>query len=1112
MRVGWQRVTMKRSPTSQSALHFPPTHELRWIKLHFNSARTMAAYQDLPDLRSRCLIGVLSLFFLTLEAIAGEVAIQDSNAVTAEGVEFFETKIRPVFVEHCDRCHASDEKNIKGGLKLDSRAAMLKGGDSGPAIVPGNSDESLLISALKYDGYEMPPKGKLPDSVISDFIEWVGMGAPDPRNDTFEPKATIDFEEAEQFWSFQPVERPSLPEVSDPNWAASDLDRFILAELEDQGLVPNERASKRALIRRATFDLIGLPPTPEEIADFVEDNSPLAFETVVNRLLDSRHYGERWGRYWLDVARYAEDQAHTFAVRPNNSGYRYRDWVIEAFNSDLPYDEFVKLQIAGDLIGPSVEGNYDHLIALGFFGLGAQYYKNSDKAKAMADELDDRVDTLTRGFLGLTVSCARCHDHKFDPIPTQDYYSLAGIFNSSRLHNAPLCTQEEIDAYNSGQKQIKEAEEQVKKFIAEAKVAGAESRVDQIAKYMVAAWRVRVNASDGGGDKKKEIAEDSGLQEYLLTKWVKFLDPGEKDKVPALKFWHESGLNQVTLDDLEDEEVSRKAVQFAEEFQKSVELELRIRDGLEEGYFDQPQVAHTPGSPRFVTPVVTKFKPTAMIRADIRGAKELYLVVNDAGDGKSCDHADWIAPKLIGPKGELKLTDLKWRKHEGGSAIRINLNHSGNPIRVGGKEYPEGIGVHAKSTIIYDLPEGYDRLEAIGGLDNSGSDQGGCGEQASIQFCVYTEPPSTEPLLNLVLGKDGPLVVPDKELESILEGEEKQKLIELRAEVDRQKEVAPPMYAVAHAYTEGNAADMKVFVRGNPARQTEVAPRRFLRILEGEERPNYTQGSGRLELANAIADPSNPLTARVIVNRIWQHHFGRGIVATASNFGKLGESPTHPELLDFLTDKFVHQGWSIKSMHREMMLSATYQMSAQNHLQNAEKDADNRFFWRANRRRLDVEAWRDSLLDISGRLDRTMGGESTNLSDENNVRRTVYAKVSRHQLDNLLRLFDFPDANITSAQRTETTVPQQQLFVLNSPFMIRQAKAFAARLHREAPDSDEQRLELGFQLAYGRSPSEEELNLGLNYLSGEDEPDSKLNRWETYAQVLLGSNELIYLD
>jgi mono/diheme cytochrome c family protein len=337
------------------------------------------------------------------------------------GVAFFEAKIRPVLIEQCYQCHAADTKQ-RGGLRLDSKATVLQGGDNGPALVPGKPDESLLIKALRHQGPQMPPKKKLDAAVVADFVKWIEMGAPDPREEKSAAPVAIDFAKARQFWAFQPPRLPALPTVQNGSWAKNDIDHFILARLEAAKLRPVPPAGRRELIRRATFDLIGLPPTPEEVEAFVQDASPNAFARVIDRLLKSPHYGERWGRHWLDVARYAEDQAHTFGVKPSTSAYRYRDWVIAAFNDDMPYDRFVKLQIAADLMLSDDAERVQHLPALGFFGLGAQYYKdNSEILKALADELDERIDTLSRGLLGLTVACARCHDHKFDPIPTQDY-------------------------------------------------------------------------------------------------------------------------------------------------------------------------------------------------------------------------------------------------------------------------------------------------------------------------------------------------------------------------------------------------------------------------------------------------------------------------------------------------------------------------------------------------------------------------------------------------------------------------------------------------------------------------------------------------------------------
>lgn len=1067
----------------------------------------------------RTAIAVSLLSILLIDSLLAQSGEQPS--VDRAGIEFFESKIRPVLLKHCYECHSTESKNIKGGLLLDSREAAHQGGDSGPAVIPKNVEDSLLIDALRYDGFEMPPKGKLPDAVIADFEKWIEMGAPDPRDGEV-VSDSIDFELASKHWAYQPVEKSKIPVVQQAEWPINAIDHFTMAKMEKLGLQPVERASKQELIRRATFDLIGLPPTPNEISNFLKDESPEAYEKVINRLLESVHYGERWGRYWLDVARYSEDQAHTFSVKRNTNGFRYRDWVISAFNADLPYDQFVQMQIAGDLIGPVSDGSYDHLVSLGFFGLGAQYYKNSDAAKAAADELDDRVDTLTRGFLGLTVSCARCHDHKFDPIPTQDYYSLAGIFQSSKLHNAPLCSPDDIRQYNDGQQRIKLADAELKRFMADEKSKTAESKFGETAKYIETVWRYQAAMAHGQKPNTEKLANSADLNEFLLKRWINFLGVKQRGKVDALEPWFD--LEPITANEKGSFDITGpvppEVSKIANDFRDYLQRLLDIRNGVAAANLIESGNGknHKPGSPRFVSPIVSKSRPTTRIDADISGAKRLYLVVSDAGNGKSCDHADWLAPTLVGEKGELKLTKLKWKSLDGFGGGKIGQNYVGQPLRVGGKKYKDGIGVHAPCLIIYDLPKGYHRFTATGGLDNSGSDQGGCGDQASVQFSVYTEQPLNIPIksgkdmISVVFGKDGPFAVSDNDIENFLAKEKRDQLSHLRTELEEAKQNAPTMYPIAHSYTESKAADMHVFVRGNPARKREIAPRRFLRILAGNNRDHFTEGSGRKELAESITQPDNPLTARVFVNRIWQHHFGRGIVATPSNFGKQGDPPTHPALLDYLAARFTESNWSTKSIHREIMLSATYQLGSAEHAANSDIDADNRFVWRMNRQRLDVEAWRDALLDVSGRLDRTIGGPSTNLADSSNVRRTVYAKISRHELDHLLRLFDFPDANITSSKRSETTVPQQQLFVLNSPFMIEQAKAFAARLHRERPDSDVARIHRAFRLAYGRPPLDAEIEMGLGYLGGEKDAESKLTLWQSYAQALLGSNEFTYID
>jgi mono/diheme cytochrome c family protein len=738
-------------------------------------------------------------------------------AADPPGVDFYESKIRPLFHEHCNACHGTDPKKVRGGLRLDSPAAIRKGGDNGPALVAGKPDDSLLIKAVRQSGdLKMPPKGKLPASALADLERWVKMGAPMPGGSGPPVVASIDWAKAREHWAFQPVKKATPPASggSRPRLAGNAIDCFLEARLAVEKLEPTMEADRLTLIRRLTFGLIGLPPTPEEVAAFECDTRPDAYERLVDRLLASPAFGERWSRHWLDVARYAEDQAHTFAVKPSTFAWRYRDWVIGAFNSDLPYDAFVKLQIAADLIpGTTVKDR----VALGFFGLGAQYYKNTDAARATADELDDRVDTLTRGFLGLTVSCARCHDHKFDPIPTQDYYSIAGVFHSSRLADIPMGPPEVIARFNEAKKVMDAADRATKEFL------------------------------------KAEKTNPAGVK-----------------KLPADK-------------------------------------------------------------------------------------------------------------------------QEKWKA--------------------------------------------------------------------------------------------------------------------LQAALEAAKKAMPPAPPVAHGLAEGKAEDLKVYIRGNPHTKGEAAPRRFLRILAGNDPPPFQEGSGRRELAEAIASPDNPLTARVLVNRLWMHHMGQGIVGTPSNFGVLGEKPTHPELLDWLASELVSSGWSLKHVHRLIVTSAAYRRSSTPHKAGEQADPDNKLLWRANRRRLEVEAWRDALLAVAGQIDRQMGGPTGSLSSPSYQRRTVYAKVSRHELDGLLRLFDFPDANITSEKRTETTVPQQMLFVLNSPFFLARAEGLAARAQKERDPVGAAHL-----LVFGRPPMEVERRLAESFLGGKDLPGARLSRWARYAQALLAANELLYVD
>ena len=877
-----------------------------------------------------------------------------AQSPAAKGIEFFESKIRPVLVEHCYRCHSEAAKKkgkLKAGLLLDSKAGLLKGGESGPVLVVGKPKESLLLKALRHDGdLQMPPTGKLSAAVLNDFEMWIKFGAPDPRDGKQQQVAesTIDWNKARQFWAFQLPRKSPVPRMKDAAWPKRDIDHFILAELEKRNLKPVGPAGKRDLLRRATFDLIGLPPTPEEIDAFLKDNSPDAFAKVVDRLLASPHYGERWARYWLDVARYAEDKALAFVnVRPH--AYRYRDWVVQALNNDMPYDRFLRLQLAGDLVGDTESDYFVKLAGLGFQGLGQEYHRGSVTAQVIADELDDRIDTLSRGLLGLTVSCARCHDHKYDPIPARDYYSLAAAYNGSNLTVAPLADPKTVEKHKAWEKQTKELEAKLKHWVKEQARNMARTELANVGKYLQTAWQIRVLRQHKLAADVGSIARREKLQPLFLKRAVQALEQKALDQQePALKSW-------LTV----MEQVSRSV---------------------------------TPEKDRVPVPAVLS-----------KASEDLNRRMQATLNQKSKDTPQLMQILLIKP------------------------------------------------TAIF-----------------------------------------------LVNDREAPLVLTEAD---------RNELATRNADLERRRKTSPPAPALAHVVSGGGTA-MRVYIRGNVERAGEPAPPGFLRILaqDGKGSGKFT----RLDLADAIASAKNPLTARVIVNRVWHYHFGRGIVGTTSNFGRLGDRPTHPELLDTLAVRFMEAGWSLRWLHREIMLSTAYQLAGTSEPGNAERDPENQYLWRYTPRRLDFEAWRDAWLAVSGRLDFARGGPSIDLYDTKNVRRTLYAKVSRLEPNKLMVLFDFPDANVTSDRRSVTTVPQQQLFVLNSDFTIETAKAFARRLEKAA-SKEEDRIALAFRLAFGREPAGEEMRASQEFIRGAGARD-RLTPWEQFAQSLLASNEFMWID
>lgn len=911
----------------------------------------MPALRNLPT--------VVSVAVRTLAVMAGFLATAGPLAVSgadeAADAEFFEKSVRPLLVQHCYACHGKGQR--KGGLSLESRTSLMTGGDSGPAVDLDKPHESLLVRAVEYDVEQMPPSGKLAAADIATFRKWVERGAPWPEKPgsgaVVIRQAGQIGEEDRAFWSFQQPRRHPLPAVTDPHWCQSAIDRFIRAKLDEVQLSPVSDADSWTLVRRLCMDLTGLPPTREMIDEFAADAQPDALQRLVERLLASPHHGERWARYWLDIARYGEDQAHTFQARMYPEGWRYRDWIARSFNRDLPYDQFVAQQIAGDLLPD--ENPLERFPALGFFALGPVYYADAGCApKALADEWDDRVDTLSRGLLGLTVSCARCHDHKFDPITMRDYYALAGVFAGTKYEERPLAPAEVVQAYQDAQARVKEQEKSLNDRQTELSRQASERLVGQVAQYLVAAWTLQNRRVTKPDLKTAELARDESLHEFMLEAWIKFLTPENVDKQATLEPWKKALANLDARRDLSADDAARAAV---------LEAAKSVQDRLQ----------------------------TAVTRRD----------------------------------------------------------------------------------------------------------------------------KSDEPLLKQFL-TDGkaPLAIPKDKLEGLLDEAARQSLAEARQELERLKKSVPAKYPVAHALADAEPKTLKIHLRGDHKNLGDEAPRRFLEVLSSTSSPPlFSQGSGRLDLAREIASPENPLTARVIVNRVWQEHFGRGIVGTPSNFGLLGERPTHPELLDDLSRRFMDEGWSLKWLHRELALSHVYRLAARTATPHVDIDADNRLLWRANRRRLDIEAWRDSVLSASGALDLRVGGPPSDLRAADHRRRTLYSTVSRHDLNGMLRLFDFPDPNLTSERRVVTTVPLQQLFVLNGEFMIRQAQTLATRLEREAGTDPAARIQLAYETTLARPARPHEIELGLRFIADASaDAKSGLSPWAQFAQALLATNELGYLD
>jgi hypothetical protein len=915
-----------------------------------------------------------------------------SDSATAD---FFESKVRPVLVEHCYKCHSSQTKSLKGGLRLDNLIDMRKGGDTGPAVVPGDVEASLLVKAVRYRDEElrMPPKAKLPAASIAALEDWVkhgavGPAAAGPLIPVAKKTASFDFESARNHWAFQPVREPEVPAVRRRDWPSTPVDSFVLARLEAAGLEPSAPADRRTLIRRAFFDLISLPPTAAEIEAFQNDPAPDAFSRLVERLLASPHYGERWGRHWLDVARYADtkDGVLMFGddrIRPY--AYTYRDYVIRAFNGDLGFDRFVHDQLAADAAAPKDQPW--RLAAMGFLTLGRIFDNN------IHDQLDDRIDTVSRGLLGLTVGCARCHDHKYDPIPQADYYSLYGVFASSEAPlELPLI--EPSRSLNEFEKQAEAKRREIRTFIDSQYTLLSTTARQRTPDYLVRAATTPPDPLETAIFFFSLAPED--LRPQIIARWRYYLKQRARPDDPVFGPWRD-----------------------------------------------------------------------LMAQADRDFAADASAVI-----------ARWRLRQLGTRAGQLN------------PLVAAALNQA---------------TLRSKA----DVARTYGEL--IRRVDEEA-------RSSSASAALAFDEPARQ--IRSILGNhNSPAYFPKSQTWSYLSRGEKDafggKLTELDRMTAKAQNAAPRAMVLVDAE---EPSEPRVFLRGNPAQPGETVPRQFLRILAGANRRPFAHGSGRLDLAQAITAPENPLTSRVIANRVWMHHFGEPLVSTPSDFGARSTPPTHPELLDYLAARLQREGWSLKALHRLIMLSSTYQQASFDRPASRQSDPENRLLWRYPRRRLDLEAMRDTLLFVSGRLDATMGGRPVDVAnDPRNARRTVYGLVDRQSLPAVFRAFDFASPDQSAERRPRTTVPQQALFSMNSPFVIEQAKALAARPEVTGQATGVGRIAALYRLALARSPAPAELQAASRFLASPDPASSQalrsqLSRWQQLAQVLLMTNELLFVD
>ena len=1013
-------------------------------------------------------------FFLA--SVLGLALCQTAFAsdIDSKDLEFFEAKVRPILVEHCYKCHSASSEKVRGGLLLDTKAGLDKGGDAGSAVVPGKPDESTLIEAVRYadPAKQMPPKGKLPEASIQILEEWVRRGAPDPRIGPSQPikKArTIDLAEEGKHWAYQPLKVVDAPGNDHALWSKNPIDRFVFSGLKFKTLAPNPPASRQTLIRRLTFDLTGLPPSPEEVDAFVADESSDAYDKLVDRLLASPRMGERWARHWLDLARWAESHGfeHDYD-RP--TAYPYRDFVIEAFNTDLPFDTFVKWQVAGDELEPE---NPLALKATGFLAAGTHSTQitANQVEKERYDELDDMANITGTAFLGLTVGCARCHDHKFDPIPTRDYYRFVSTFTTT--------VRSEVD--------LNLDPEGYRKALAKHD-ADHQPYVDRLKAFERDGLPSRLAAWEGSRSKTE-----------IGPKWV-VLDPQKMEAKNGATF-SKSPDGTITVGG-PNAEFETYTITYACDLGSITAVKL-------EPLSDPSLVAGGPGRAGNGNFALTDFKLTIGPRYGI-GKTEAAKLINPQASFEqpglpiaaaidADPNSGWAVDPQFG-KDHAAVFELGGDVHPDGGATLVftldfhnNAGHNFGKFRISVTDSPRPVGLNGSG-----LPANVAAILAIPSVDRSG-------EQNAQALSWYKTIDPEWRTLNAAFEEHAKAAPKPKGEKAMISTEG---------------------LPAVRLHTQGADFLDKTHLlrRGDPNQKTEVVEAGFLQVLSKSPETKWKvdppkgwrTSYRRVALANWLTDVDSgagQLLARVIVNRLWQHHMGRGLVSTPSDFGKQGEKPSNPELLDWLASELIRGGWRLKPIHRLIVTSQTYCQSSAMHPLAQEIDRENTLFGRYPKQRLEAEAIRDAMLFVSGKLDERMYGPGS--LDDRMPRRSVYFTVKRSKLVPMMVLFDAPDGLTGLAARGSTTVAPQSLLIMNSPIVRDWADAFAKRVSAQAKDSDTDRITSAYRIALGRKPDADELTAALVFLKEQAKSHASGSANEALTdlcQILMGLNEFVFVE